>query len=191
MANEYATVAELRVHLNNTTVPSDGELLDKLNAASRRVDRDTGRRFYLDLATSAKTYQLTHDTKLIVDDIGTTTGLVVQVGNGTSWSTVDSGQYRLLPENNLTEGRAANVIERINSCWPLGYSPLVQVTAKWGWPTVPDEIKAATLLVAARLYRRKGSPEGVSGSPETGLTYVSRYDPDYDWLIASYVKPVI
>lgn len=188
---DYATLAELKTFLRITDTNDDTELQSKLTAASRRVERDTGRRFYLDTVASAKTYRLTHDTKLIVDDFGTTSGLVVAVGDGTTWSTVNASLYRTLPENSLSEGKAAYVIERINSCWPLGYQGFAQVTAKWGWPAVPDEIKAATLLVAGRLFRRKDSPEGVRGLNDLGQVYISRYDPDYDWLISAYVKPVI
>lgn len=191
MANEYATLAELKTQLRITNTADDTELQSKLTAASRRVDRDTGRRFYLDSGVSARAYPLTHDTKLIVDDFSTTTGLIVQVGNGTSWSTVDASQYRVAPRNNIADGKAAYLIERVFSCWPLGVYPEAQITAKWGWPAIPDEIKAATLLVAARLFRRKDSPEGIRGSNDLGFVRLSRQDPDYDALIGPYVRPEI
>lgn len=191
MANDYATLVELKTQLRITNTADDTELQAKLTTASRRIDRDTGRRFYLDSGVSARTYALTHDTKLIVDDFSTTTGLIVQVGDGTSWSTVGSTRYRVSPSNNIVDGKAAYLIERVNSCWPIGVYPLAQITAKWGWPSVPDEIKAATLLVAARLFRRKDSPEGIRGSNDLGFVRLSRQDPDYDALIGPYVRPEI
>ncbi|MDX2921298.1 hypothetical protein PV370_25695, partial [Streptomyces sp. NE06-03C] len=65
----------------------------------------------------------------------------------------------------------------------------VQVTARWGWPAVPDEIVQATLIQAARLYKRKDSPEGVTGSAEWGVVRLSRRDPDVWALIEHYVLP--
>lgn len=189
--SDYATLDELKTHLGVKTTAEDTELSAKLTAASRRVDRDCGRRFYVDDAPSSRTFNLTHETLLLVDDFSTEAGLVVEVGNGTAWTTVPSNQYRTGPQNNLAEGKALYAIERINSCWPIWWQPLARVTAVWGWPSVPDGIKAATLLVAARLFVRKNSIEGVKGVNDLGVAYVARYDPDYDWLINPYIKSVV
>jgi len=189
---DYATLTELKTHLRITNSTDDTELSAKLTAASRRVDGDTGRiRGYgLDVSTSQRIYTPDHETLLLVDDIATATALVVEIGRGTGWSTVDSNSYDLLPPNAVADGRAIEAIKRINGFWPLWGIHQVRVTATFGWPAVPDNIKAATLLVAARLFRRKDSPEGVKGSTDLGQVYVSRYDPDYDWLINRYVKDV-
>jgi hypothetical protein len=63
----------------------------------------------------------------------------------------------------------------------------VRVTARWGWPSVPDGVAQAAALLAARLYRRKDSPEGVLGSSEWGAVRVARFDPDVEGLIAPYI----
>lgn len=188
---DYATLAELKTHLRVTNNADDTELQSKLTAASRRVDKDTGRPhgYGLDNSTSQRIYTPQHESLLLVDDIATATALVVEVGRNTSWTTIDSNSYNLLPENAVTDGRAIEVIELVYGSWPIN-TPMqqVRVTATWGWPSVPDDIKAATLLVAARLFRRKDSPEGTRGSTELGQLYVSRYDPDYDWLIGAYIR---
>lgn len=44
-------------------------------------------------------------------------------------------------------------------------------------PWAPDTKLAATML-AARLHRRRNSPNGVEALTEGGASYVSRYDPD-------------
>lgn len=41
----------------------------------------------------------------------------------------------------------------------------------------PRTVQAAVMLTA-RLYRRRNSPNGVEALTEGGATYVSRYDPD-------------
>jgi hypothetical protein len=73
----------------------------------------------------------------------------------------------------------------------LPSSGRLQVTALWGWPAVPDEIEQATALYAARLYRRKDSPQGVIGGGDFGPVRVSRIDPDVEALIAPFVIPII
>lgn len=190
MANEYASLAELKTFLRMNETTNDTELQDKLTAASRRVDRDTGRRFYVDGSATARTYRATHATLLMVDDISTTNSLVVEVGRGSSWTTVDSTLFDTLPENALADGWAIETFDRASGCWPLFGSTRVRVTAKWGWPAVPDPIKAACLLLAGRLFRRKDSPEGVKGFSDMGVVRVSRYDSDYDNAIGPYVRTV-
>lgn len=187
---DYATLIELKTQLRLTSSSDDTELAAKLTAASRRVDRDTGRRFYQDAGTSARIYAPCHAELLIVDDISTMTGLVVELGRGATWTTVDSSGYDLLPLNAFADSRAVEVIRRVGGVWPLWGTTQVRVTARWGWPAVPDEIKAATLLLAARLVRRKDSPEGVQGFSDFGPIRVSRYDADYDNNIAPYIRPV-
>jgi hypothetical protein len=190
MANEYATLAELKTELRITDTSDDTELQLKLTAASRRVDRDTGRRFWVDSVTSARTYRATHAELLIVDDISTDTGLVVEVGRGTTWTTIASTAYDLLPENAVADSVAIETIVRVAGCWPLWGTTRVRVTGKWGWPAVPEDIKNAALLLAGRLFRRKDSLEGVKGFSDLGVVRVARYDSDYDNLIAPYVKDV-
>lgn len=187
---DYATLAELKTLLRITDTTDDTELQAKLTAASRRVDKDTGRPrgFGVDSVTSSRIYRPTHAELLPVDDISTDTGLVAEVGRGTGWTTVVSTDYDLLPENALVDGQAIETIQRVIGYWPIWGWQRVRVTAKWGWPSVPDDIKAATLLLAGRLFRRKDSLEGVKGFSDLGVVRVSRYDSDYDGLIGPYVK---
>jgi hypothetical protein len=49
----------------------------------------------------------------------------------------------------------------------------------------------ATLIQAARLYRRKDSPEGVTGSAEWGVVRLPRIDPDVSALIKDLTLPGI
>ncbi|HET6504614.1 MAG TPA: head-tail connector protein [Amycolatopsis sp.] len=189
---DYATLAELKTALRITDTSDDTELQAKLTSASRRIDSDVGRLhgFGQDSVATSRIYQARHAELLTVDDISTSTGLIVEIGRGTSWSTVDPNSYDLLPENAEADGWAIETLLRVNGCWPLWGSQRVRVTAKWGWPAVPEEIKNATILLAARLFRRKDSPEGVKGFSDLGVVRVSKYDPDYDALIADYTKDV-
>lgn len=185
MAESYAELADLK-RMRRITDTTDDDLLTRvLSVASRRIDARTNRRFWLDPAPVARVFgtagRVTPDGRLLIDDIGAVGGLVVETGSGTSWSAFTS--YELGPANSLADG------------WP--YTELagswsdtrVQVTARWGWPAVPEDIAMATLLLASRLYLRKDSPEGVLASAEFGSIRVSRWDPDVEALVAPYVQP--
>jgi hypothetical protein len=190
VANEYVTLTALKTALRITDTDDDTELQARMTSASRRVDKDTGRRFWVDQAATAREYRPRHEELLTVDDISTADGLVVEVGRGTGWTVVDPNAYDLLPENAVADGRAIETISRVYGCWPLWGTQRVRVTAVWGWPAIPEDIVNATLLLAARLFRRKDSPEGVTGFGDQGAVRVSRYDSDYDALIGAYVKDV-
>lgn len=84
---------------------------------------------------------------------------------------------RLLPYDSIDDGNPADSI-----LLPLGSAPsatgTLLVTAVWGWPSVPSDIIWAHQMQSNRYYRRKGSPEGVAGSAEWGLTRIPALDPD-------------
>ena len=196
MANEYADLATLKLALE--IEPSDtsrDDLLTKaLAAASRGIDRDTGRRFWLDPAPVVRTFnprgRIVCDEageRLLIDDIGSTAGLVVETGPpGGPWSAVTD--FETAPDNALLDSRPLTALLRTSGSWGYG-TTRVRITARFGWPAVPDEVVEATRIQAQRLYVRKDSPEGVTGSAEWGVVRLSRVDPDVYALIKHFVLP--
>lgn len=192
--NEYVTDDLLKAAL---TISADDALVDPLLdaarlAASRGIDAYCGRRFYLDGAVSQRVYMMNDRVVadadgdlLLVDDIGATAGLIVEIGNAVDGWTVVTSEVETEPENAAVRGRAITALRR-----PYWYrtsrATRVRVTAKWGWPAVPDEVSEAALIYATRLYKRKDSPEGVAGSAEWGVVRMSRTDPDVAALLSSY-----
>ena len=190
MANEYATLAELKSMRDIKDNADDTLLQARLTRASRAIDDRTGRRFYADGTATAREYRTRGRTVhgddgelLLVDDISTTTGLVVEVGDGTSWTAVTD--YDTEPENAIARGKAIESLRRDLGCWSA--SRKVRITADWGWPAVPDAIVEATLLLANRRFERKDSPEGVSGWATEGATRVSWFDPDIEDLVQPFL----
>ncbi|MDX2705805.1 phage head-tail connector protein [Streptomyces sp. PA03-6a] len=195
MAGEYASLDVLKQHLNipvsDTT--RDQLLTSAIAAASKAIDRDTGRRFSLDSVASQRVYNpsgrraLTCEGELlIVDDIGSATGLIVETGSAGSWTTVTD--YETSPENALARGFPVTALLRPSGSWGSG-AQRVRVTARWGWPSVPDEVVMATLIQATRLYKRADTPEGVMGSAEWGVVRLARIDPDVYALTKHYILP--
>lgn len=193
MAQEYVTRAELKEQLgieaDDTT--RDARLDRAVRAASRGIDKATGRRFWLDETPTTRTYRPEGrivcergGDLLLVDDIGDTTGMVVETGSGASWSAVT--RYETHPDNAAADGQPVTGLLRLGSTWGLDR---VRVTARFGWPAVPDDIAEAALIQASRLFKRADSPEGVMGSAEWGVVRLSRRDPDVWALIEPYIVP--
>jgi len=191
---DYTTLPTVKAALGKLTADDRDDLISAaISAASRWIDRRCGRYFYADRTPSTRTFRgsgstvfVDLDEILLVDDIASATGVTVAVGT-TTYTPVSS--FDLGPFNSPVWGRPYNEI-RAAAGWLVGYQ-LVQVTAKWGWPAVPDEISQAAALLAARLYRRKDSPAGVFGNADTGLARISRTDADVEALIAPYINPVM
>jgi len=195
MANEYGDLVTLKAKLNieSSDTTRDALLTKALAAASRGIDKACGRRFWLDAAPVQRTFRLSgrvvcegDGDVLLVDDIGSVTGLVVESGSGGSYSTVTG--YETTPDNALLDGQPITGLLKVNGTWGSATSR-ARITARFGWPSVPDDIAEAALIQAARLYKRKDSPEGVTGSAEWGVVRLSRRDPDVWALIEHFVLP--
>jgi hypothetical protein len=193
VANEYSDLATVKLMLGVTDTARDTLISRALTSASREIDRKTSRRFWLDASASARVYnpfeRVVRDDRgelLLTDDIGSLTGLVVEVGMTGSWTALT--EYETHPDNALAKGEPVTGILLPTGHWGSDRTR-VRVTARWGWPAVPDDIEQAARMLAARLYRRKDSPEGVAGSAEWGLVRVPRLDPDVAALIEPFELP--
>lgn len=190
----YTTLGLLKDSLvsgGDVKAARDSLLQQKIASASRSIDDHCGRRFYLDdeastrIVSPRKRARRDRDgDRLLVDDIGSATGLIVEVGNTTSgWSDITSS-VELEPTDATAKRWPFTSLHRTSNWLAVNR---VRVTARWGWPAVPQTIQEATLIQALRLFKRKDSPEGVLGSAEWGGIRVSRLDPDVAKLVERYV----
>jgi hypothetical protein len=196
MVANYATLEELKSRPRIGDIDDDALLNKALAAASRGIDNRCGRRFDLDTTVSARVYnprdRVVHQDDgdlFLVDDIGTTTGLVVEIGSAGSstWTTVTSSNYEVYPDNTLAENKPIEGLLLLS--YPVTSALFrLRVTAKWGWPAVPADISEATLIQASRLFARKDSPDGVLGGSEWGVVRLSRVDPDVKDMTEAYAK---
>lgn len=194
----YTSLAALKLAVKIADVDRDELLIQNLAAASRGIDRHCGRRFWLDTTATARTYTprgrivCTDDGELLlVDDIGSTLGMTVEVGSGTTWTAVPAADYELQPDNGIVRGEPITGLLRTLALWVTHPRQRVRVTARWGWPRIPDEVAQATLIQAGRLYKRKDSPEGVAGNAEWGIVRLARVDPDVEALTRHLVQQPI
>ena len=184
---------------------TDNDLLENLvESASRSIDRIANRRFYLDATASARLYRAYSNIFVYVDDIGTTSNLVVAVdenGNGTYSKTLTlNTDYILDPLTSQSLNRPFTQLTMVSNTetWPIfpgltsnGLRPGVQVTARWGWPSVPDDINMACLILTADLYKRKDAPGGILGLGDLGVVRMSPIGRDVTAMVRAYKKEVI
>jgi hypothetical protein len=204
ITNGYATLAEIKAYLSISD-STDNDLLESLvESASRSIDRIANRRFYADSSASARTYRAYSDVFVYVDDISSTTGLVVAIdenGNGSYSKTLTlNTDYILDPLTAASLGRPFTQLTMVSNTemWPIfpgitqnGLRPGVQVTAKWGWPSVPDDISVACLTLTADLYKRKDAPGGVLGLGDLGAIRMSPVGRDVASVVRAYKKIAI
>lgn len=201
VVNGYTTVAELREHVGDTgTVLTTAVAERAIEAASRAIDRLCGRWFYQEAATSVRVYRPDDPYTAWVNDISTTTGLVIKTdttGDATWATTWASTDYQLEPLNADTVGSGSTVqpyawwrIEAVDRyTFPISdYRTTLQVTARFGWSAVPDDVQLACLLKSAALYERRNSVSGVAGFGEFGAVRIGRQDPDVVALLGPYMK---
>jgi hypothetical protein len=176
ITNGYTDRDEVKARLGAPVASSiNDDMLDHcVTAASRHIDSTCNRRFYLDAAVSARLFTPVagHDV-LIVDDIGTLTGLVVKTDDdldGDGDTTLSASSYQAQPVNAIARGNPVTML-RYDGCWPVARAgwASIEVTAKWGWPSVPADIKEACLVAAVRLYQQRNAPGNVLGAAVDGF----------------------
>jgi hypothetical protein len=205
MATQYADKTELKAYIGLSGSGQDDNIDNALDGASRQIDKITGRRFYQDSSAQVKTYTPNNEFILDVDDISTTTGLIVKLDDnddGTYETTltintdfivepvnpdiikITGGTTYLAP---YTELRILNT--RSSERFDPSIVNNVQVTAKFGYSFIPEPIKQATLIQGLRLFKRKDAPFNILGNEQTGqIELFNKFDPDARELIKGYIK---
>jgi hypothetical protein len=204
ITNGYATLTQIKAYMSISDNTDNDLLEDLVESASRSIDRIANRRFYLDSVASARLYRAYSDIFVYVDDIGSTTDLVVKTdsnGNGSYAKTLTLNQdYILDPLTAPSLSRPYTQLTMVSNTetWPIfpgltqnGLRPGVQVTAKWGWPSVPDDINMACLILTADLYKRKDAPGGILGLGDLGVVRMSPLGRDVTAMVRAYKKEVV
>ena len=161
-----------------------------INAASRFIDKFTGRKFY----TSTETrYYSSNDTCIIyIDDlISLTTLKTDDDGDGifeTTWATTD---YNLNPYNAVLDRIPYTWIELSrggNYSFPVSAQKCIQIAGSFGYSSsVPAEVKMACLIQSSRLWKRKDSPFGIAGTSELGtMQMIYKLDADVQNLLEPF-----
>lgn len=190
VTDAYAIATQYRNRLKKTDAADDSDILEDLKAVSRFIDFKCRRYFTKDDAVVARIYYpqgyfggdpeaenpwlfTKGSRELRVDDIADRTGLVIKIDEDRDGSFADetalaTTDYELWPLN-ADKGPEPKPWKRIalpawstRSGWPNS-SP-VEVTAKFGWPAIPNAIMNATIHLTGIL--RLESPRSTQRIPE-------------------------
>ena len=202
ITNGYAILDQLkeqmRIPVNDLT--DDARLELAIAAASRQTDGHTGRRFWQDATVKVREYSADDPTCLLVDDISTATGLIVQLDDnqdGVYETTLTiNTDFRLYPWNAAAEVPAWPFTElrlavHAGSYFPMVEgSPTVKVTARFGWPAVPDDVTKACLVQAGQLFKSDDAAFGAVQFAESGvaLRVLNRLHPIAEALLEPFCK---
>jgi hypothetical protein len=199
ITNGYATRNQVKAALRIGTADTlDDDLIDNcVGAASRLIDGYCNRRFWQSGTAEARVYQAEDSFYCSIDDIAGTalTLKTSSQSDGTFDVTWKVSDYQLEPLNGNLDGltwsydkiRAVGdyLFPTVNANY--GEQALVQVTAIFGWPSVPEPVTQATIIQASRIFKRYDSPLGVAGFGDLGAIRVSRFlDPDMAQLVEPY-----
>jgi hypothetical protein len=199
ITNGYATRNQVKAALRIGTADTiDDDLIDNcVGAASRLIDGYCNRRFWQSGTAEARVFQAEDSFYCSIDDIAGTaiTLKTSSFADGNFDVTWTRSDYQLEPLNGNLDGltwsydkiRAVGdyLFPTVNANY--GEQALVQVTAVFGWPSVPEPVTQATIIQASRIFKRYDSPLGVAGFGDLGAIRVSRYlDPDMAQLVEPY-----
>lgn len=191
----YATTAELKTRIGESSATFDTVLGEALSTASRWIEKYCGRQFNAAGSATARVYYPQSRLVATVEDISTTTGLVIKTDDGndgtyeTTWASTD---YQLEPLNGVVDGETGWPYYRIRAVGSYEFpcsradelAPL-QVTANWGWSAVPAAVKEACLMLAEETYKLREAPFGVAGYGQYGAIRV-RMNPRATDLLGPY-----
>lgn len=194
----YGSFSEFKIRLGITDSQDDARARSAQLVASRGLEEHCHRNFFRTEIPTTRVYQCVDPRVVIVDDFYTTEDLLVRVGSAATGFTalVRDVDYFVSPVNGTRYGRPEVVYWRIEAVdgkrLPTSDRvPNIEVTARWGWSSVPDAIVEATYLRGMQIFRRRDSPEGVLGGFEGVPVRVnSKLDPDLTRMVRDYVKHI-
>jgi hypothetical protein len=186
---QYILLGELKAMLRIQDFVDDELLGSHIEAASRTIDDICHRTFSLDDTATARVFYPDSPRVVRTDDIGSLAGFEVRIDNDLngSFETVIS-DATTQPDNALVKGLPVTKLVAYETFWPVDVRPTVQVTARWGYPTVPEPVRSAAGILAGRLYKRADSLLGVAGFGDLGAITLRAVDPDVQRMLAPYVR---
>jgi hypothetical protein len=188
IVNGYTDLTAIKAAVGISDTTDDTALELAIEAASRQIDAHCGkgRKFWQDATVVARKYYACGNT-VYVDDVSTVTGLIVVVDqddDGTFETTLIDTDFIVEPINAAAEFpiRAFTRIRLLDAAlstfsWNSSGRSNVKVTAKFGWPAVPDAVERACVMQARSIFK---APDAMFGSFALGIDGASRTIPALD-----------
>lgn len=182
--NGYITLAMFRTALNDEqNTEYDALYAWAIETASRQVDDERGDQFWSVETPTVRTFRPENPRILWVGDFATTEGLIIRTDdadNGTYATTWSPGDYSAEMDEGV-RGMIRPYVKIVavgGRAFPTtGYRRSVQVTAKWGWPEIPRQVRQATQILALDHFRSRDLTGGVAAFNDAGPVRVAAFNP--------------
>lgn len=178
LGTAYATAAEYRARVTKADNSDDATIDAQLAAVTHYLDRRCRRSdgFNQSASVEARTFDITRTPEngaaftsdylrlWLPADVATVTGLIVKVDNNADYDVADTGETLAINTDfwvgptNAAVGSDPLPYEYLDikptstliSAWPL-QRRAIEITAKFGWPEVPEAIKEAVITMTRML----------------------------------------
>lgn len=202
ITNGYTTLAQLKAKLlpeGATFTTNDSMLENIVEAVSRWIDAYCGRIFYT-TSSETRVYTPITATLVVTDDIATITSVKIDTGSRAYGTTLASTDYDTLPYNTaatVTPIMGLAITPNGTQRFYPAISKSVQIVGTFGVPaacTWLEQVREACEIQCARIYKRKDSPFGVTGTGALGqVSVLEGLDADVkallDYPLRRMVKP--
>lgn len=180
----YITLAEFKKALSDEqNTDYDALYVWAIETASRQVDDERGDQFWRSPAPTVRTFRPESSRILWVGDFATTEGLVIrtdEADNGTYGTTWSPSDYSAELDEGV-RGMIRPFVKLVavgSRTFPTaGYRRSVEVTAEWGWPEVPRQVRQATQILSLDHFRSRDLTGGVAAFSDAGPVRVAAFNP--------------
>ena len=204
ITNGYATLAEFKAWITmrgsstSTDAADDAVIEDHIEAASRYIDRETGKRFFVDSEDQTRYYTAEDSFLLEIDPLSASpTSVSIDTTGLRSYTALtEDTDFELLPYNAALEGQPYTqiaIIAAISSYfWPLTTKG-VKVVGLFGFPAVPDDVKEATLAIAQSLNSSRSGQTSAGRVTVTAAGVVIRPEevPPYAQRVIRHYRSIV
>jgi hypothetical protein len=203
ISNGYATLAEFQSYMTSrggapgTDSSDDAVIEDTIEATSRLIDQVTNRRFYTTTNDETRYYTPECDSILFIDDLSAapTSIKTDTTYDRTYATTVGSSDYDLEPFNALLKGVPYTWIEiapHASAYFPEAKKS-VQIVGKFGFASVPEDIKGVCLATALNMYQSRTGQSSPGNVTVTAVGVVIRPQdiPSWGMVILNKYKRII
>lgn len=167
---------------------ADPDLELAIDAASRQIEYETGRRFWVDETPTIQYFTALYPGSVSVGDLIQLDELATDSsGDGTYDRLWGASEYLLTPANAAGAMQPWTRLKARGMDFPTTLQA-IRVTGLFGWSEVPAQIKQACVILAGRLMRRsREAPLGVAGFGADGAAVrISSQDPDVAALLSPF-----
>lgn len=197
VTDAYASAAEYRSAIAKSDVGDDAQIIIDLTAVSRYLERRLNRFFTRDTSAVVRIYDDEGGLPSIyVDDVVSVTSLKIDENmDGAYELTIASTDYELLPRNAADGPEPSPYNEIALAPWgartKFAHGSRIELTAVFGWPSVPAPIKSGCIQLTAIL--RLETPRASATVSELGQVVQSSPQARgiVDSLIKHYRKPAV